>query len=252
MKLLRFIYRKKTRLGIFEKTKIREIKNKSIFERPCLTQRLYRLEEIKILPPVIPSKIVAVGLNYKDHARELNMPVPKEPVIFIKPATAIIGHEAFIFYPNCVSRLDYEAELAVVICKKAKNVRKRYATEHILGYTCFNDVTARDLQKIDIQWTWSKSFDTFAPIGPFIETDLNPMNLGIRLYKNGMLKQCSNTKNLIFSPFELVSFISGIMTLLPGDVIATGTPVGVGPMNPGDTVEVAIDGIGSLRNKVIR
>jgi len=197
-----------------------------------------------------PSKIVCVGLNYKDHARELGMKLPKEPVIFIKPPSSIIGNGGYIIYPKGVKRLDYEAELAFVIKRKAKNIPIGKAAKYILGYTCFNDVTARDLQKRDIQWTRAKSFDTFAPMGPRIVADIDPMRLGIRLYKNGALKQASNTRNLIFSPYRLLSFISGIMLLLPGDIISTGTPKGVGPMNAGDVVEVVIDGIGTLQNKV--
>jgi len=197
-----------------------------------------------------PSKIVCVGLNYKDHARELGMKLPKEPVIFIKPPSSIIGNGDYIIYPKGVKRLDYEAELAFVVKRKAKNIPIGKAAKYILGYTCFNDVTARDLQKRDIQWTRAKSFDTFAPMGPRIVADIDPMRLGIRLYKNGALKQASNTRNLIFSPYRLLSFISGIMLLLPGDIISTGTPKGVGPMNAGDVVEVVIDGIGTLQNKV--
>jgi len=197
-----------------------------------------------------PSKIICVGLNYKDHAGELGMRLPKEPIIFLKPPTSIIGHNDQITYPAGVKRLDYEAELAFVVGRKVKAASPKEAERCIAGYTCFNDVTARDLQRRDIQWTRAKSFDTFAPAGPRIVKGIDPSRLGVRLYKNGVLKQASNTKNLIFSPFKLLSFISGIMTLLPGDIVATGTPAGVGPMNRGDVVEVAIDGIGVLRNRV--
>lgn len=199
-----------------------------------------------------PSKIICVGLNYKDHAKELGMKPPAEPVIFLKPPSSVVGHGDSIIYPKDIGRLDYEAELALVVKKRAKGVKEKQAHKYILGYTCFNDVTARDLQKRDIQWTRAKSFDTFSPVGPHIETDIDPLGIGIRLYKNGILKQSSNTNNLLFSPHRLLSFISSIMCLLPGDIIATGTPKGVGSMQTGDVVEVVIDGIGSLRNKVGR
>jgi 2-keto-4-pentenoate hydratase/2-oxohepta-3-ene-1,7-dioic acid hydratase in catechol pathway len=208
------------------------------------------LEEVKILPPVIPNKIVACGLNYKDHAEELNMPIPDEPVIFIKPSTSIIGHKEPIIYPRQSKRVDYEAELAVVIKERIKDVAEEEAMNYVLGYTCFNDVTARDLQRKDGQWTRAKSFDTFSPIGPFLVDDLMPDDLEITLYLNGQLKQSSRTSNLIFKIPRLISFISQVMTLLPGDVVATGTPSGVGPMRPGDIVEVKIEGIGSLMNFV--
>ncbi len=199
----------------------------------------------------MPSKIIAVGLNYTDHAKELRMECPKEPLIFIKPPTTVIGHLDNIVYPPSVSRLDYEAELAVVIKQKAKDVPVEAAKEYILGYTCLNDVTARDLQAKDGQWTRAKSFDTFCPVGPHVVTDVDPTDLKIELFLNNELKQSSSTKNQIFSPEYLVSFISKVCTLLPGDIIATGTPAGVGPMQRGDNIEVRIEKIGSLKNRVV-
>lgn len=211
----------------------------------------YQLFELQILPPTLPSKIIGVGLNYRDHAEELKMPLPEEPLIFIKPSTAIIGHEDYILLPSESKEVHYEGELAIVISKEIYRPRNyKEAEEAILGYTCFNDVTARDLQRKDKQWTRSKSFNTFAPIGPFIVKDLDTSDLKIQTRLNGKVVQNSSTKELIFKPVELVYFISHIMTLLPGDVIATGTPPGVGPLNPGDTVEVEIEGIGVLRNYV--
>ena len=211
----------------------------------------YQLFELQILPPTLPSKIIGVGLNYRDHAEELKMPLPEEPLIFIKPSTAIIGHEDYILLPSESKEVHYEGELAIVISKEIYRPRSyKEAEEAILGYTCFNDVTARDLQRKDKQWTRSKSFNTFAPIGPFIVKDLDTSDLKIQTRLNGKVVQNSSTKELIFKPVELVYFISHIMTLLPGDVIATGTPPGVGPLNPGDTVEVEIEGIGVLRNYV--
>lgn len=241
----RFLYRGREFYGRIEGEKV-------IGERDG---REYLLRELKILPPVIPTKIICIGLNYLDHARELNMEVPDEPIIFLKPPTSIIAHEEYIVYPKSCRQLDYEAELAVVIGKRCKNVKKSRANEVILGYTCFNDVTARDLQRKDGQWTRSKSFDTFAPLGPFlaesIEDDIDPSNLRIMSRLNGKIKQNSNTSNFIFDIPTLIEFISHIMTLESGDVIATGTPYGVGPMNPGDAIEIEIEKIGVLRNKVI-
>lgn len=198
-----------------------------------------------------PSKIVCAGLNYIDHAKELNMKIPDEPIIFLKPSSSVIFSNEKIKYPRMSKRVDYEAELAVVIGKKCKNVSDKNAKKYILGYACLNDVTSRDLQKKDGQWTRAKSFDTFCPLGPHIVSGINPDNLKIELYLNGELKQSSNTKNLIFKIPELVSFISKIMTLEKYDVIATGTPVGVGPVKIGDKIEVKIEKIGTLTNYVV-
>ncbi len=201
--------------------------------------------------PCEPSKIIAIGLNYKAHAAEFNKPLPEEPMLFMKPSTAIIGPGDEIIYPHHMSRrVDYEGELGVVIGKKAYMVKKEEAKDYILGYTCFNDVTARDLQGKDIQYTRAKGFDTFAPMGPWIETDLNPLDVRIETYLNDEKKQDTSTKDMIFDVYHLLSFVSHVMTLLPGDVIATGTPSGVGKMKPGDKVEIRIEGIGSLVNTV--
>ena len=211
------------------------------------------LSDLEMLPPTNPSKIICVGLNYVDHARELDMPIPKKPLIFLKPPSGIIGHRGKIIYPDTAERVDYEAELAVVIGKRCKNVPSENASSVIMGYTCFNDVTARDLQKEDVQWTRSKSFDTFAPVGPFItEPGLDVRDLSIKTRVNGKLRQDSRTSNLIFSLPELIEFISGIMTLEAGDIIATGTPPGVGELSVGDEIEIEIEGIGVLKNSVIR
>lgn len=211
---------------------------------------IYSQSEVKILPPCLPTKIVACGLNYRDHALELGMKLPDEPVLFLKPPSSIIGYNDTIICPIVSKRVDYEAELAIVIKKTMKDVPIEQAWDYILGFTCFNDVTARDLQQRDSQWTRSKSFDTFSPIGPFIVDNLNPDNLKIELILNGQVKQSSNTSQMIFKVAQLISFISSIMTLCPGDVIATGTPPGIGEIKPGDVVEVEIEGIGRLRNVV--
>lgn len=208
-------------------------------------------EKIKFLPPVRPTKIICLGLNYIDHARELGMSVPEEPIIFMKPSSSVIGDKDNIVYPSCVKQLDYEGELAVVIKKTAKNVSKENVKDCILGYTCFNDVTARDLQKKDGQWTRSKSFDTFAPIGPWIVPDIDTKNLSIQTLLNDKIVQDSNTKNMIFDVETVVSFISKIMTLYQGDVISLGTPSNVGPMKKGDKIVVKIQNIGELTNFVI-
>ena len=211
----------------------------------------FSLDSVQLLEPVLPSKIVCVGLNYIDHAAELGMKISDEPIIFIKPASTVLGPGASIVYPDMSRQVDYEGELAVVIKQLTRHVTPEMAENHILGYTCANDVTARDLQRKDGQWTRAKSFDTFAPIGPWIVTDIEPDELDIELRLNGEVKQSSNTSNMLFKARDLVSFISRIMTLLPGDVIMTGTPPGVGQMQPGDEVEVFIQDIGILKNRVI-
>lgn len=208
------------------------------------------LSEIKFLAPCNPSKIVAVGLNYADHASELNLKIPDFPALFMKPSSSVIGPCEDIIYPTMSEQVDYEAELAIVIGKEASYVSESDARKYVLGYTCLNDVTARDLQNIDSQWIRAKGFDTFAPIGPCIETDVDPDNLDIELRLNGEIKQKSNTSNFIFKTNYLISKISEIMTLNPGDIITTGTPSGIGSMNPGDVVQVEINGIGILSNTV--
>jgi len=208
-------------------------------------------KDVKFLSPTRPTKIVAVGLNYKAHAEEMGKPLPEEPLLFMKPSTAVISNKMRIVKPKMSQRVDYEGELAIVIGRKCKKVSPQEAPDYILGYSCFNDVTARDLQQKDVQYTRAKSFDTFAPYGPWINTEIDPIGLKITTRVNGEVKQEGNTEDMIFSPFELVSFISKIMTLLPGDVIATGTPPGVGPLQAGDRVEVEIEGIGTLINYVV-
>lgn len=210
----------------------------------------YKKEDVKVMPPCTPTKIVCVGLNYTDHAKELNQKMPDEPVIFIKPTSSLLANGDNIVYPKQSKRLDYEAELAIVIGRRTRHIGADKAKDYILGYTCFNDVTARDLQEKDVQWTRAKSFDTFSPVGPFIVTDIDPMRLSIKARLNGIVKQDSSTKNMVFDAYKLVEFISGIMTLETGDLIATGTPPGVGPMNAGDVIEVEIEKIGTLKNTV--
>ncbi len=211
-----------------------------------------RAVEIKrLLAPALPGKIIAVGLNYRDHAREMELTLPEEPILFMKPSTSVIGPGEDIIYPRQSSRVDYEAELAVVIAGRCRDVRAADAKDAILGYTCLNDVTARDLQVKDGQWTRAKSFDTFAPIGPWIETEVaDPNALAITSRLNGQIKQSSNTINLIFNVYELIEYISSVMTLEEWDIIATGTPSGIGPMERGDEVQIEIESIGILTNRL--
>lgn len=204
----------------------------------------------RLLAPIVPSKIVAIGLNYKDHAAEQKKPLPAEPMIFIKPSTAVIGPGDPIRLPGGVGRVDYESEVAVVIGRTAARVPRERALEHVLGYTCANDVTARDLQNRGYQYSHVKGYDTFAPIGPAIATGLDPATIAIQGWQNGRLKQDSSTAQLIFTVADLVAFVSGIMTLLPGDLISTGTPSGIGPLSPGDVFTVKAEGIGELTNPV--
>src|SRR5580704_1295676 len=208
------------------------------------------LDEVRLLAPVNSSKIVAIGLNYADHAAEGNRELPKEPMLFIKPSTAVIGPGDEIIYPQQSTNLHHEGELAIVIGKAARNVQQADARQYVLGYTCANDVTARDLQRRDVQFTRGKGFDTFAPLGPWIMTDLDPSDLALEVRVNGEVRQKSRTAQLIFNCDFLVSFISQVMTLLPGDVISTGTPAGVSPMQVGDVVEVEIERIGCLINTI--
>jgi len=212
----------------------------------------YALQDVKLLAPAEPSKIVCVGKNYKAHADEMKEGQPEEPLLFLKPNTCVVGPEDGIVYPIESNRVDYEAELAVVIGKKAHRVEKGHAAEYIFGYTCLNDVTARDIQKGDGQWTRGKSFDTFCPIGPWIETELDAENTGIRSILNGEIKQNSNTNMMTHSIDKLICYMSACMTLLPGDIIATGTPEGISPMKVGDVIEIEVDGNGKLRNRIVK
>lgn len=253
MKFLRFNnIEEKPVFGKYSDGSVFEIEG-NIFGKYSVTNAKYDYADITPLAPCLPTKIIAVGLNYEDHAREMNRTPPEDPMLFMKPSTTVIAHQEEIKYPaHMSSRVDYEGELGVVIGKKAHMVEREQALEYVFGYTCINDVTARDLQAKDIQFTRGKGFNTFAPIGPFIETEVDPADLPIKTFLNGEVKQNSSTKNLIFSVPELVSFISKVMTLLPGDIIATGTPSGISPMSPGDIVEVEIEGIGRLVNRVTR
>jgi len=207
---------------------------------------------LPVSAPCEPSKVVCLGVNYADHAKEFKHEMPECPLLFMKAPSAVIGPDQDIVYPPYwTTQVDYEGELAIVIGKTAKNVPASQALGYVFGYTCLNDVTARDLQRKDGQWTRAKSFDTFCPIGPHIVTDIDPSNLRIRTLVNGTVRQESSTANLLFKIPQIVEFVSKSMTLLPGDVIATGTPSGVGPLKPGDEVAIEIEQVGTLRNKVV-
>jgi len=216
-----------------------------------------RYEDVSFLPPIPdPQKIICVGLNYRDHAEELRRKrlltsLPKEPVIFLKPPSSLAGHGQPIVWPKEAGRVDFEGEIAVVIRKKCRGVSAGDAAGCILGYSCFNDVTARDLQKKDVQWTRAKSFDSFSPFGPWIATGIDADDLRIQTFLNGKVVQDSGARNMLFPIPRLIEFISEVMTLEPGDVIATGTPAGVGPMKRGDVVRVRVWGVGELENPVV-
>ena len=215
------------------------------------TETLIPWESVQLLAPVIPSKVVCVGKNYVDHADEMGGVVPDEPLIFLKPATSVVGPESRVVYPDISNEVHHEGELAVVIGKLAKDVKAEDASQYIFGYTAANDVTARDIQRREGKWTRAKGFDTFCPLGPGIETELDPLEkLSIVTRVNGEVRQAGFTSDMVFGVAELIEFITQVMTLLPGDVILTGTPSGVGPVLPGDTMEVEIDGVGTLSNRV--
>ncbi len=252
MRCLRYFYQDQSHYGVLEGDQVQPLAAPPFTGGRPVGKPL-PLAAVQLLAPCEPSKIIALGLNYRDHAAEMRMALPEEPLIFMKPSTSVIGPGAPILLPAQSRRVDYEAELAVVIGRLARKVPVADAHHYIWGYTCLNDVTARDLQKKDGQFTRSKSFDTFAPIGPWIETVLPAPDLvTVEAYVNGDRRQHSHIGNLVFGVPVLVSFISHIMTLLPGDVIATGTPSGVGPLHPGDVVEIRVGGIGSLGNPVVK
>jgi 2-keto-4-pentenoate hydratase/2-oxohepta-3-ene-1,7-dioic acid hydratase in catechol pathway len=214
------------------------------------TDEVFDASQVRMLAPVLPSKVCAIGLNYRAHAEEQGKPLPEEPLLFLKPSTSVIGPGDTIVMPPQSQRVDHEAELAVVIGRATRGVRAAEALEHVLGYTCANDVTARDLQSKDVQFTRAKGFDTFCPLGPHVVTDLDGDKLDIVCRVNGEVRQSSTTSDMVFKVAELVEHVSSVMTLLPGDVILTGTPAGISPLADGDNVEIELEGIGVLANPV--
>ncbi|MFM1937169.1 MAG: hypothetical protein RLZZ320_27 [Actinomycetota bacterium] len=240
--------------GILEDDKtIRAIASDPLYAGVFPEDDRFSIDDVRLLAPVIPrSKVVCVGKNYADHAAEMGGEVPSEPIIFIKPNTSVIGPNEVIQWPSTSERIDHEAELAVVISKICKEVPKEKAQDVIFGYTLANDVTARDLQKKDGQWSRAKGFDTFCPLGPWIDTDFKPGSQLVTAHVDGELKQSAPLSDMVFDVPFIIEFVTKVMTLLPGDVILTGTPSGIGPMNAGGEVVVSIEGLGSLRNRVSR
>ncbi|PRX48297.1 2-keto-4-pentenoate hydratase/2-oxohepta-3-ene-1,7-dioic acid hydratase in catechol pathway [Prauserella shujinwangii] len=222
------------------------------FGQPNYTGRRWPLADVRLLAPILPTKVIAVGRNYASHAAEFGNEVPAEPMLFLKPNTSIVGPNAAIKLPPASSRVDFEGELAVVIGQPVKNVPAAKASAAVLGYTVANDVSARDLQKSDGQWGRAKGFDTFCPLGPWIETAVDPADLAIRSEVDGQVRQDARTSALVHKVPQLVEFVSAVMTLLPGDVILTGTPEGVGPIQEGQQVSITIEGIGTLTNPVVK
>jgi len=251
MRIVRFRAAGKTRYGALEGSGVIEYSGTpwSLFKRG---RRRYALQQVVLLAPTVPSKIVAVGLNYRDHAAEMGLPIPEEPRIFLKPVSAIIGPDDAIVLPALSTRVEHEAELAVVVKKRCRNVPSERVRDYVLGYTCLNDVTARDIQARDRGPTRAKAFDTFCPLGPCIATDIEPNAVTVEAFVNGIVRQSGSTKDFVFPVEDVVARVSEVMTLLPGDVIATGTPAGVGPLHAGDRVEIRIDGVGALKNPVVK
>ena len=250
MRICRFRHRGQERYGVVDGGEVRPL-TAAPWSGGLPEGRALPLAEVTLLAPVEPSKIVCVGRNYRAHARELGNEVPAQPLLFLKPPTAIVGPQEAIRCPEQSSEVHHEAELAVVLARPLARATAAEARGAVFGYTCLNDVTARDIQREEKQFTRAKGFDTFCPVGPFVETALDPLDLPVVCRVNGAERQRGSTGDMVFDPFALLAFISQVMTLLPGDVVATGTPEGVGPIRRGDWVEVDIAGIGVLRNPVV-
>jgi 2-keto-4-pentenoate hydratase/2-oxohepta-3-ene-1,7-dioic acid hydratase in catechol pathway len=251
MKIYRIFHLNKARWAIEKEPNLLSILTSAPYETIETTEETLPLSQAKLLAPAEPSKIVAIGRNYAAHAKELGNDVPSEPLLFLKPPSALCAPNETIQLPQASQRVEHEAELTVVIKKRAKNVSEAHALDFVLGYTCANDVTARDLQKKDVQFTRGKGFDTFCPLGPCIETELNPDDVHVRCLVNNETRQNDTTQHMIFKVKTLIAYVSAVMTLEPGDLILTGTPSGVGPLLSGDSVEVSISGIGTLQNRVM-
>lgn len=249
MRLVRFRFGERIATGFVEGDAVRMLQG-TFFENPLPSGDEIPLDDVRLLAPILPSKIVAVGKNYQAHAAEFGQEVPDEPLLFLKPSTAVIGPGDPIPLPPISRRVDFEGELAVVIGRIARHVVAEDASKYILGYTCGTDVTLRDLQRVDDQWARAKGFDGSCPLGPWIETELDPNDTKIETRLNGEVRQSGRTADMVYGVATLVAYITEFMTLLPGDVIMTGTPEGVGKLSPGDRVEVEIEGVGTLANPV--
>lgn len=253
MKIVRFLEQGRTRYGVLEGEAVRPLEGAPYDGVRFAAQPAIPLKGLRLMTPVEPTKILAVGLNYRDHALEMGEALPTEPTIFMKPLSCLVGDGDTVRLPSILTRrVDYEAELVAVMGRRAQNISEAEVWDYILGYTCGNDVSARDIQQQGKQWDFCKGADTFGPVGPWIETELDAGNLDIRMRVNGELRQHSNTNQLVFSVPFLVSFLSRWMTLEAGDIIFTGTPSGVGPLSHGDVMEVEIQGLGILRNPVTK
>ncbi|PLT35181.1 fumarylacetoacetate hydrolase family protein [Bacillus sp. V5-8f] len=250
MKFIRFSKDDEVMFGILDGKAITKLNGDFLFEAASPLDQTYTLEEVKILAPVVPGQIVGIGLNYALHAEESGKPLPDEPMMFMVSPSAVIGEGEVIALPSIDHRIDHEVELAIVIGKQAHKVKKEDALSYVFGYTCCNDISDRDLQKKDGQFTRAKSYATFKPLGPVIETELDPDNVELKLSVNGEIRQHSNTNDLIHDVRSLIETVTDVMTLNPGDIIITGTPFGVGPLHPGDEIVMEIEGIGTLRNRV--
>jgi 2-keto-4-pentenoate hydratase/2-oxohepta-3-ene-1,7-dioic acid hydratase in catechol pathway len=249
MRLVRFRFGDRIATGVAEGDAVRALAG-TFFENPVPSGEEIPLDDVRLLAPILPSKVVCLGKNYAAHAAEFGGEVPEEPLVFLKPSTSVSGPGDPIPLPPISNRVDYEGELAVVIGRIARNVRAEETFRYILGYTCGNDVTLRDLQKKDDQWARAKGFDGSCPLGPWVETELDPIDVHLETRVNGEVRQSASTSDMVFGVATIIEFVTAFMTLLPGDVIMTGTPEGVGKLEPGDRVEVVIDGIGVLLNPV--
>jgi len=249
MRLVRFRFGDRIATGVVEGDGVRALAG-TFFENPVPSGEDVPLDDVRLLAPILPSKVVCVGKNYAAHASEFGGEVPEEPLVFLKPSTSVSGPGDPIPLLPISHRVDYEGELAVVIGRIARNVRSEEAFRYILGYTCGNDVTLRDLQKKDDQWARAKGFDGSCPLGPWIQTELDPIDVHLETRVNGVVRQSASTSDMMFGVATIIEFVTEFMTLLPGDVIMTGTPEGVGKLEPGDKVEVEVDGIGVLMNPV--
>ncbi|RKL61851.1 DUF2437 domain-containing protein [Thermoanaerobacteraceae bacterium SP2] len=249
IKFVRFDAGQGPEYGVLEGNKVFSIKG-SIFGAWEKQGRSFELHEVKLLAPCEPRKVVCIGVNYKEVVNKKGDPIPEEPVIFLKPDTSVIGPEEAIISPEGIKELNYEAELVVVIKDRVKDVSVEDAKNHVLGYTCGNDITAKDFMKKGKPWTKAKGYDTFMPIGPCIVSGIDGDNLNIRMYHNGTMTQNSNTSDMVFNVSQIISYVSHIMTLNPGDIISTGTPPGKGNLKSGDIIEAEIDSIGRLKNTV--